>query len=120
MAETNTSQAQYIDVRNQYACVALVSNSISSIDQKARLSQAGFRRLADSVLREKHGQDFEEWWRQTFGFDYDSLTRSEAHHLENSEDAHATRDRAIAAGFESRALPSDAASEHDPVRVRCG
>jgi hypothetical protein len=26
-------------------------------------------------LREKHGQDFESCWRQTFGFGYDSLTR---------------------------------------------
>ena len=35
-------------------------------------------------LREKHGQDFENWWRQTFGFGYDSLTRSEARYLVNS------------------------------------
>ena len=40
-----------------------------------------------------------------------SLTRSEARHLENSPDAHAIRDRLIAAGLESRALPSDAATE---------
>ena len=26
------------------------------------------------ALREKHGHDFEDWWRQTFGFGYDSLT----------------------------------------------
>ena len=62
-------------------------------------------------LREKHGQDFENWWRQTFGFGYDSLTRSEARYLENSPDAHAIRDRLIAAGLESRNLASDAASE---------
>ena len=62
-------------------------------------------------LREKHRQDFENWWRQTFGFGYDSLTRSEARYLENSPDAHAIRDRLIAAGLESRTLPSDAASE---------
>src|ERR1700687_1359853 len=30
------------------------------------------------ALREKHGQELEDWWRQTFGFGYDSLTRSEA------------------------------------------
>jgi hypoxanthine-guanine phosphoribosyltransferase len=62
-------------------------------------------------LREKHGQDFENWWRQTFGFGYDSLTRSEARYLENSPDAHAIRDRLIAAGLESGNLASDAASE---------
>jgi hypothetical protein len=48
VAETDTSQARYIDVRSQYACVAVVSNSISSIDQKVRLSQADFR---DSQIR---------------------------------------------------------------------
>jgi hypothetical protein len=50
-------------------------------------------------------------WRQTFGFGYDSLTRSEARYLENSPDAHAIRERLIAAGLESGAFPSDAASE---------
>ena len=63
------------------------------------------------ALREKHGQDLEDWWRQTFGFGYDSLTRSEARYLENSPDAHTIRDRLVAAGLESRARPSDAASE---------
>ena len=61
-------------------------------------------------LREKHGQDFENWWRQAFEFGFDSLTRSEARYLENSPDAHAIRDRLIAAGLESGTLPSDAAS----------
>ena len=60
-------------------------------------------------LRVKHGQDFENWWRQTFGFGYDSLTRSEARYLENSPDAHAIRDRLIAAGLEGSNLASDAA-----------
>jgi hypothetical protein len=63
------------------------------------------------ALREKHGQDFEDWWRQTFGFGYDSLTRSEARYLENSPDAHTIRDRLIAAGLESRALLSDASGK---------
>jgi hypothetical protein len=62
-------------------------------------------------LREKHGRDFENWWRQTFGFGYDSLIRSEARRPENSSNAHAVRDRLVAAGLESRAFPSDAASE---------
>jgi hypothetical protein len=66
---------------------------------------------AIQALREKHGQDFEDWWRQTFGFGYDSLTRSEARYLENSPDAHTIRDRLVAAGLESRALLSDAAGE---------
>jgi hypothetical protein len=73
-------------------------------------------------LRDKHGQDFENWWRQTFGFGYDSLTRSEARYLENSPDAHAIRDRLTAAGLESCTFPSDAASESliksEPARTR--
>jgi hypothetical protein len=60
------------------------------------------------ALREKHGQEFEDWWRRTFGFGYDSLTRSEARYLENSPDAHTIRDRLIAAGLEGRPLLSAA------------
>ena len=60
------------------------------------------------ALREKHGQDFEDWWRGTFGFGYDSLTRSEARYLGNSPDAHTIRDRLIAAGLEGRPLLSAA------------
>jgi hypothetical protein len=74
------------------------------------------------ALREKRGKDFEDCWRQTFGFGYDSLTRSEARHLENSPDAHTIRDRLIAARPENRALPSNAASgpliSSEPRRLR--
>ena len=63
------------------------------------------------ALRDKFGQEFEEWWRQRFGFGFAELTRSEARYLENSPDAHSIRDRLVAAGLESRALLSDAASE---------
>jgi hypothetical protein len=60
------------------------------------------------ALREKHGQDLEDWWRGTFGFGYDSLTRTEARYLDNSPDAHTIRDRLIAAGLEGGRLLSDA------------
>jgi adenine/guanine phosphoribosyltransferase-like PRPP-binding protein len=63
------------------------------------------------ALREKHGRDLENWWGQTFGFGYDSLTRSEARYLENSPDAHAIRDRLIAGGLEGRGLLPEAAAE---------
>jgi hypothetical protein len=33
------------------------------------------------ALRDKHGRDFENWWRERFGFD--CLTRSEARYLES-------------------------------------
>jgi orotate phosphoribosyltransferase-like protein len=53
------------------------------------------------ALRDKHGQEFEDWWRQRFGFGFAELTRSEARYLENSPDAHTIRDRLVAAGLES-------------------
>ena len=52
------------------------------------------------ALRNKHGQDFEEWWRQRFWFGFNCLTRSEARYLENSPDADTIRNRLVAAGFE--------------------
>src|SRR5215469_3490729 len=52
------------------------------------------------ALRDKHGRDFEIWWREKFGFSFDCLTRSEARYLEKSPDAQAIRDRLIAAGLE--------------------
>jgi hypothetical protein len=58
------------------------------------------------ALRDKHGQEFEDWWRQRFGFGFAELTRSEARYLENSPDAHTIRDRLVAAGLESGSGPS--------------
>ncbi len=52
-------------------------------------------------LRTKHGEDLEKWWRQRFGFDFDSLTGSEARYLERTADAQTIRDRLAAAGLES-------------------
>jgi hypothetical protein len=52
------------------------------------------------ALRSKHGRDFENWWRERFGFGFDCLTRSEARYLENSPDAQAIRDRLVEAGLE--------------------
>lgn len=49
------------------------------------------------TLREKHGRGLEEWWVESFGFDFDRLTRSEARYLEKTEDAHTIRDRIVAA-----------------------
>lgn len=62
------------------------------------------------ALREKHGQDFEDWWRERLGFGYDSLTRSEARYLGNSPDAHTIRDRLIAAGLEGGPVAAHAAA----------
>jgi hypothetical protein len=54
-------------------------------------------------LRDKHGQDIEEWWRQQFGFGFDCLTRSEARYFEQTADAQTIRDRVAAAGLEGGA-----------------
>ena len=53
------------------------------------------------ALRNRYGQEFEEWWRQRLGFGFDCLTRSEARYLENSADADTIRNRLTAAGLES-------------------
>jgi len=58
------------------------------------------------ALRDKHGREFEDRWRETFGFGFDCLTRSEARYLENSPDAQTIRDRLAAAGLESRPGPT--------------
>lgn len=56
------------------------------------------------LLRNRYGQGFEDWWQQTFGFGFDSLTRSEARYLEKSPNADAIRGRLIAAGLKSSDL----------------
>ena len=48
-------------------------------------------------LRQKHGQDFEKWWRERFGHSFDCLTQSEARYLARSPDADTIRDRLAAA-----------------------
>ena len=48
-------------------------------------------------LRQKHGNELESWWHQTFGYGYDQLTESDARYLERSDDALSIRDRLIAA-----------------------
>jgi hypothetical protein len=55
------------------------------------------------VLREKHGRALEEWWIESFGFDFDCLTRSEARYLEKTADAHTIRDRIVAIRLERSA-----------------
>ena len=48
-------------------------------------------------LRQKHGPDFEKWWREHFGHAFDCLTQSEARYLARSPDADTIRDRLAAA-----------------------
>ena len=48
-------------------------------------------------LRQKHGRDFEKWWRAEFGHAFNCLTQSEARYLARSPDADTIRDRLAAA-----------------------
>ena len=48
-------------------------------------------------LRQKHGRDFEKWWREHFGHSFDCLTQSEARYLSRSPDVDTIRNRLAAA-----------------------
>ena len=48
-------------------------------------------------LRQKHGPDFEKWWREWFGHAFDCLTQSEARYLARSPDVDTIRGRLAAA-----------------------
>jgi hypothetical protein len=43
------------------------------------------------ALREKHGHEIEKWWLETCGYDFSSLTESEARYLIRVEDADTIR-----------------------------
>lgn len=63
-----------------------------------------------AALRKKHGKEFEAWWNERFGHDFDRLTQSEARYLEHSQDAVTIRNRIAAAEQtgDSSPLPCDA------------
>jgi hypothetical protein len=44
-------------------------------------------------LRQKHGSEIEEWWRENLGYDFSCLTESEARYLLRVEDADTIRAR---------------------------
>ena len=48
-------------------------------------------------LQEKHGSDFEKWWKEHFGHAFDCLTQSEARYLARSPDVDTIRNRIAAA-----------------------
>ena len=48
-------------------------------------------------LKQKHGRDFEKWWREHFGHAFDCLTQSEARYLARSPDVDTIRNRLAAA-----------------------
>lgn len=48
-------------------------------------------------LREKHGSELENWWKERFGFDYECLTNSEGNYLFRTPSFDRIRDRIVAA-----------------------
>ena len=48
-------------------------------------------------LGQRHGRNFEKWWREHFGHPFDCLTQSEARYLARSPDVDTIRDRLVAA-----------------------
>ncbi len=48
-------------------------------------------------LRQKHGSDFERWWKEHFGHPFSCLTQSEARYLARSPDVDTIRNRLAAA-----------------------
>lgn len=53
-----------------------------------------------AALREKHGDQIENWWQGVFGYRFDCLTESEARYLVRVENVDAIRARLIEAGSE--------------------
>lgn len=49
------------------------------------------------ALRERHGVELEQWWRDQFGHSFDCLTQSEARYLERSPNAETIRNRLASA-----------------------
>ena len=47
-------------------------------------------------LRQRHGKDFEKWWREHFGHPFNCLTQSEARYLARSPDVDTIRNRLAA------------------------
>ena len=73
---------------------AQTGDAVSAADlvDKLKLSQEQL-----DELRQKHGRDFEKWWREHFGHSFDCLTQSEARHLARSPDVDTIRARLAAA-----------------------
>ena len=92
---------------NVVGAVALTSKPYSA---KLNSSQEQLREL-----RERHGPDFEKWWREHFAHTFDCLTQSECRYLARSPDADTIRDKLAAAG-RAGDCPSHARSPREQKR----
>ena len=66
-------------------------------------------------VRQKHGADFEKWWKEHFGHSFDCLTQSEARYLARSPDVDTIRNR-IAAAVRQGGGPSRVRSPREQRR----
>lgn len=63
----------------------------TSLAGKAVSRSLALRPQTLAELRNVHGHDLEDWWRQVFGFDFERLTESEARYLIARTDAQRVR-----------------------------
>ena len=70
-------------------------------------------------LRQKHGPDFEKWWKAYFGHAFDCLTYSEARYLARSPDVDTIRNRLTAAVREGGGRSHGRSSREQRQRLKC-
>jgi hypothetical protein len=69
---------------------------VTSLTGKAVSAILALRSSTLAELRQTHGKDLEDWWRQVFGFGFEHLTESEARYLIPRSDADRVREEILA------------------------
>lgn len=69
---------------------------ITSLTGKAISATLALRPATLAELRQTHGNDLENWWRQVFGFGFEHLTESEARYLIPRSNADRVREEILA------------------------
>ena len=78
----------------QQGCTVIGAVVLAGKTYSAKLSPS---REQLHELRQKHGRNFEEWWRERFGHAFDCLTQSEARYLARAPDVDTIRNRIASA-----------------------
>lgn len=87
MGGTLANMRGYIESQGGKVLAAIVLTG-KPYSARLRLSPERLREL-----KERHGQELEDWWQDRFGHAFDALTESEARYLARSPDADAIRNR---------------------------
>lgn len=69
---------------------------VTSLTGKPVSATLALRQATLAELRQTHGDDLENWWRQVFGFGFEHLTESEARYLIPRSDADRVREEVLA------------------------